>query len=162
MTSSWGTARSAVRAGAGALLVPLAATGLVACSTENGEGPDLTPASTSATTSPVWSTTTTVTTTTPTTTSVPETTGETSAIWPGTPSPTGPAVLPPVGDGQPAPAPGGHAESSGPWVPYMPALTPFDSCAAARAAGAAPLHRGDPGYSPSLDRDGDGVACEGG
>jgi hypothetical protein len=34
------------------------------------------------------------------------------------------------------------------------------NCAAARAAGAAPLHRGDPGYRPGLDRDGDGIACE--
>jgi endonuclease YncB( thermonuclease family) len=37
---------------------------------------------------------------------------------------------------------------------------PFRNCAAARAAGAAPLHRGDPGYAPWLDRDGDGIACE--
>jgi hypothetical protein len=37
---------------------------------------------------------------------------------------------------------------------------PFESCAAARAAGAAPVHRGDPGYAGSLDRDGDGVGCE--
>lgn len=36
----------------------------------------------------------------------------------------------------------------------------YPNCAAARAAGAAPLHRGDPGYSRKLDRDGDGVACE--
>lgn len=36
----------------------------------------------------------------------------------------------------------------------------FANCAAARAAGAAPLHRGDSGYSSRLDRDGDGVACE--
>jgi hypothetical protein len=36
----------------------------------------------------------------------------------------------------------------------------YANCAAARSAGAAPLHRGDPGYSPSLDRDGDGIACE--
>ncbi|MGH3981348.1 MAG: exonuclease domain-containing protein [Pseudonocardiaceae bacterium] len=38
--------------------------------------------------------------------------------------------------------------------PYYP------NCAAARAAGAAPLHRGDSGYRSGLDRDGDGVACE--
>lgn len=37
----------------------------------------------------------------------------------------------------------------------------YANCAAVRAAGAAPLHRGDPGYSGKLDRDGDGVACEG-
>lgn len=36
----------------------------------------------------------------------------------------------------------------------------YENCAAARAAGAAPLHRGQPGYRPALDRDGDGTACE--
>ncbi|MEU3340670.1 excalibur calcium-binding domain-containing protein [Streptomyces sp. NPDC006668] len=36
----------------------------------------------------------------------------------------------------------------------------YKNCDAARAAGAAPLHRGDPGYRTELDRDGDGVACE--
>lgn len=34
------------------------------------------------------------------------------------------------------------------------------NCAAARAAGAAPVRRGDPGYGTHLDRDGDGVGCE--
>jgi hypothetical protein len=34
------------------------------------------------------------------------------------------------------------------------------NCAAACAAGVAPLHRGDPGYRPGLDRDGDAIACE--
>jgi hypothetical protein len=37
---------------------------------------------------------------------------------------------------------------------------PFTSCADARAAGAAPVRRGDPGYGPALDGDGDGIACE--
>jgi hypothetical protein len=36
----------------------------------------------------------------------------------------------------------------------------YANCAAVRAAGKAPLHRGEPGYSRKLDRDGDGVACE--
>ena len=36
----------------------------------------------------------------------------------------------------------------------------YQNCSAARAAGAAPLFRGDPGYRSALDRDGDGVACE--
>lgn len=36
----------------------------------------------------------------------------------------------------------------------------YENCAAARAAGAAPLHRGEPGYRPGMDGDGDGVACE--
>ncbi len=37
----------------------------------------------------------------------------------------------------------------------------FQNCAEAEAAGAAPINRGEPGYSSKLDRDGDGVACEG-
>ena len=36
----------------------------------------------------------------------------------------------------------------------------YPNCAAARAAGAAPIRRGDPGYRAGLDRDGDGVACD--
>ncbi|MCG5430760.1 excalibur calcium-binding domain-containing protein [Mycobacterium sp. MYCO198283] len=36
----------------------------------------------------------------------------------------------------------------------------YSSCADARAAGAAPLHRGDPGYRSGLDRDNDGIACD--
>lgn len=36
----------------------------------------------------------------------------------------------------------------------------YRNCAAARAAGVAPIYRGEPGYRPPLDRDGDGVACE--
>lgn len=38
--------------------------------------------------------------------------------------------------------------------------TYYANCAAARAAGAAPVRYGDPGYRPGLDRDGDGVGCE--
>ncbi|WBH18304.1 excalibur calcium-binding domain-containing protein [Sphingomonas radiodurans] len=36
----------------------------------------------------------------------------------------------------------------------------FRNCAAARAAGAAPLYRGQPGYGAHMDGDGDGIACE--
>ena len=36
----------------------------------------------------------------------------------------------------------------------------FANCTEARAAGAAPVRRGDPGYGPHLDRDNDGVGCE--
>lgn len=52
------------------------------------------------------------------------------------------------------PAPRVAAGSSGGGSAY------YKNCAAARNAGAAPLHRGDPGYSGKLDRDGDGIACE--
>jgi hypothetical protein len=36
----------------------------------------------------------------------------------------------------------------------------YANCSAARAAGAAPVRRGDPGYGSHLDRDDDGVGCE--
>jgi hypothetical protein len=36
----------------------------------------------------------------------------------------------------------------------------YENCDAARAAGAAPVQSGDPGYGRHLDRDGDGVGCE--
>jgi micrococcal nuclease len=38
--------------------------------------------------------------------------------------------------------------------------TYYANCTAARAAGAAPVMRGQPGYSRKLDRDNDGVGCE--
>ncbi|WP_246136079.1 excalibur calcium-binding domain-containing protein [Knoellia locipacati] len=44
--------------------------------------------------------------------------------------------------------------------PAAPATAYYANCAAARAAGAAPLYRGEPGYRSGLDRDNDGVACE--
>ncbi|MGF9822603.1 thermonuclease family protein [Brevibacillus agri] len=48
-----------------------------------------------------------------------------------------------------------------------PASTPepvqevyYANCSEAKAAGAAPLYRGEPGYRAKLDRDNDGIACE--
>ncbi|WP_343179880.1 excalibur calcium-binding domain-containing protein [Xanthomonas campestris] len=60
------------------------------------------------------------------------------------------------GEGRPAAA----AEPLDPsaWMPTTGAV--FRNCAEARAAGAAPVRRGDPGYGPHLDRDHDGVGCE--
>ena len=58
-----------------------------------------------------------------------------------------PAPEAPVVEEQQAPAP-------------APAAAFYANCAAVRAAGAAPIYAGDPGYSSDLDRDGDGVACE--
>ncbi len=47
----------------------------------------------------------------------------------------------------------------------LPALAQEDSvyypnCTAARAAGAAPIYKGEPGYRRQFDRDNDGIACE--
>jgi len=39
-------------------------------------------------------------------------------------------------------------------------VAPYENCDAVRAAGAAPIRDGDPGFSASLDGDGDGFACE--
>ena len=54
---------------------------------------------------------------------------------------------------QPAPAPRQQA-------PVAPSGAYYKNCSAARAAGAAPLYRGQSGYRSTLDRDNDGVACE--
>ena len=45
---------------------------------------------------------------------------------------------------------------NGVWLGY----TYYSNCDDVRAAGTAPLHRGQPGYDSRLDRDGDGIACE--
>lgn len=44
--------------------------------------------------------------------------------------------------------------------PAVAVAAPFPGCNAARAAGAAPVYRGDPGYGEHLDGDGDGIGCE--
>lgn len=36
----------------------------------------------------------------------------------------------------------------------------FKNCKEARAAGYSNIRKGEPGYRPKLDRDGDGIACE--
>ncbi|NUO76799.1 MAG: excalibur calcium-binding domain-containing protein [Lysobacter sp.] len=43
---------------------------------------------------------------------------------------------------------------------FAPSSGAYRNCTEARAAGAAPVRRGDPGYGPHLDRDNDGVGCE--
>ncbi|MET1053256.1 MAG: DUF1524 domain-containing protein [Mycetocola sp.] len=63
----------------------------------------------------------------------------------------------------------GESALTSPFTPDQDAESPtpapgpdvyYENCAAAREAGAAPLHRGQPGYSTTLDRDGDGTACD--
>ncbi|WP_245934469.1 excalibur calcium-binding domain-containing protein [Arthrobacter psychrolactophilus] len=41
-----------------------------------------------------------------------------------------------------------------------PAAAYYPNCDAAKAAGAAPMYVGHPGYRPGLDRDKDGIACD--
>lgn len=70
------------------------------------------------------------------------------------PQQVAPATAP---DTAPVPAP---VYESVPAAASVPQSAYYANCSAARAAGAAPLMRGAPGYSPKLDRDNDGVACE--
>ncbi|RFU21786.1 GmrSD restriction endonuclease domain-containing protein [Geodermatophilus marinus] len=44
--------------------------------------------------------------------------------------------------------------------PGTPAETTYADCTEVRAAGAAPIRRGDPGWRDAFDGDGDGVGCE--
>jgi len=58
------------------------------------------------------------------------------------------------------PLPPRSAVTPGSSAPDADADVHYASCAEVRAAGAAPLRRGDAGYRSGLDGDGDGVACE--
>lgn len=92
-------------------------------------------------------TTETTTVTRETTTTVTETPDEEPVeveeiVYNEAPAPVAPAAVEPV---QPAPA---------------PTATYYANCSAARAAGAAPVYAGQPGYGSHLDRDGDGIGCE--
>lgn len=112
----------------------------------------------------------------------PSTPTTTSQTPPSTSSATeDPATEPPAVQEpeRPAPAPARpYVPAPAPARPYVPAPAPYvppaperddndsggvayyPNCSAARAAGAAPLYRGEPGYASKLDRDNDGVACE--
>lgn len=99
----------------------------------------------------------------PTTTSPSPTPTTTSPTPTPTPEPTTEAPAP-----EPA-QPERHEEAPAPAVVHQeqraPAPAPepevfYKNCAAARAAGAAPIYRGQPGYRSKLDADGDGIACD--
>ena len=78
---------------------------------------------------------------------------------PNTPPTNGAAQLQPAKPAatpRPAPTPKPAAAAPTP----ASSTVYYANCSVARAAGAAPLRRGQPGYRPAMDRDGDGVACE--
>ncbi|MFN3601961.1 MAG: excalibur calcium-binding domain-containing protein [Dietzia sp.] len=93
----------------------------------------------------------------------------TSAASPPSSAPVATTPIEPVVPPQPVPVPEPEPVPPPPPAPepvYTPPPAPvqqstyYANCAAARAAGAAPIMRGEPGYAPKLDRDNDGVACE--
>jgi len=80
------------------------------------------------------------------------------------PDPAAPVTAEPVD-----PAPAVTADPVQPVDPVEPVDPPagtdpvevvYPNCAAVRAAGKAPIHRGESGYSTKLDRDRDGIACD--
>ncbi|MET4050535.1 MULTISPECIES: DUF1524 domain-containing protein [unclassified Rhodococcus (in: high G+C Gram-positive bacteria)] len=74
---------------------------------------------------------------------------------PAAPAPVAPASAPIA----PAPAPAPAAPAPLVEAP-APSSVYYTNCSAVRAAGAAPIRAGQPGYSSKLDGDGDGVGCE--
>lgn len=77
------------------------------------------------------------------------------------PAPTPKPQPVPAPEPEPAPKPKPQPKPEpAPQPKPEPEATFYKNCDAAREAGAAPLHEGDPGYRPALDRDGDGIACE--
>lgn len=82
-----------------------------------------------------------------------------SAVRPAAPTPA-PAAPKPVVRKPAVPKPAAPRPKPKPPAPKPPAAVYYANCSAARAAGAAPLYRGEPGYRPALDRDNDGIACE--
>ncbi|QXG77842.1 DUF1524 domain-containing protein [Modestobacter sp. L9-4] len=65
----------------------------------------------------------------------------------------------PTPEPEPAPEPEPVVEPE-PVEDPEPVSTSYANCSEVKAAGAAPIYAGEPGYSRKLDRDGDGVACE--
>lgn len=75
-----------------------------------------------------------------------------------------PAPAPPVEEvpvEAPAPAPPVEQPAPAQPAPQAPSESvSYANCDAVRAAGAAPIRSGDPGWQQKFDRDGDGVGCE--
>ena len=78
----------------------------------------------------------------------------TSTQQPQSPTPT------PTRAPTPTPTRTESVPTTEPTAPEATTAVVYQNCGEVRAAGRAPLHRGDPGYSSALDRNGDGVACD--
>ncbi len=61
---------------------------------------------------------------------------------------------------QPGGSPSALASTARPAPTVSDSSWSYPNCGAARAAGAAPLYQGQPGYGPHMDGDHDGIACE--
>ena len=155
--------RTVVRSASAALAIAVCG-GLAGCgvpSVADGTGSPTPAPSPTATASPSPTPTPSL---TPTPTPRPTPTPTPSPI-PTTQAPTQePSTPPETQEPEPTPEPdtqaGGGGAAPAPAPEQKQESTYYPNCKAARAAGAAPLYRGDPGYREELDRDRDGIACE--
>ncbi|SCF60761.1 excalibur calcium-binding domain-containing protein [Streptomyces sp. Cmuel-A718b] len=69
-------------------------------------------------------------------------------------------AAPPEPEPKPAKKPAARDDSTGGSGGSGGSSAYYENCDAVRAAGAAPIRSGQPGYGRHLDRDGDGVGCE--
>ena len=86
-----------------------------------------------------------------TTSTTEKTTTSTSTITATSPPATSPPATSPPATSPPATSPPATSPPAGVY---------YANCDAARAAGAAPIYEGQPGYRTALDRDRDGIACD--
>lgn len=132
--------------GTGSILIPAAVALALALSGCNGDdtkdGPK--PSATVGSTTPA--------STAPATTTAPSTAPATTTSAPPV---TKPAPIATTRTPTPEPPPAAPAVEATPDEDVS-----YKNCAAAEAAGAAPVRRGEPGYGPHLDADGDGTGCE--
>lgn len=86
------------------------------------------------------------------------------AAAPATPSAEAPVAAAPVAPPPPAPEPvvAPPPPPPEPAAPVAPPAPNWQRCADVKAAGAAPIYRGDPGWKEQFDgNDNDGIGCEG-
>ncbi|WP_079430259.1 MULTISPECIES: excalibur calcium-binding domain-containing protein [Streptomyces] len=68
--------------------------------------------------------------------------------------------MPSAGVSKPAARPSNAPSYPAPEETKESSAVYYKNCDAAKAAGAAPIRRGQPGYRDALDRDKDGIACD--
>jgi hypothetical protein len=66
----------------------------------------------------------------------------------------------PAAEQLPVEAPAPVPDQAAPAASAAPGDVYYKNCDAVKAAGAAPIRAGDPGWQPKFDRDGDGIGCE--
>ncbi len=85
-----------------------------------------------------------------------DTCGDGAPVWPR----GGGGAMEQPSSGAAVPPPAASAAPTTPAAPPAGAEPYYANCAAARAAGVAPIRVGQPGYRTALDGDKDGIACE--